>query len=123
MEEEQTKYLFEILQYVHTIFTWGFVAEIAMGFLIVMNLFLLFALAKDWRFIRYVLKDKFNFVKGYLYYYLSEKYIFLKSYLYMMRRVLRKYFLYFLLFGTITGLIIFALIYLIKQGMEKGTLF
>jgi len=69
-----------ILNFVWLILTYGYIPHILMVFCISVTVMYLIILILQWQVIRYVVTDKYYFLKGYLYFWSLEKYYFIKSY-------------------------------------------
>lgn len=71
-----------LVNVIFNIMTWGWIAEISLGILVIMWLFVFAILILERKKIKFLIKDKYYFLKAYLYYYLVEKIRYLKSYWY-----------------------------------------
>lgn len=71
-----------LVNVIFNIMTWGWIAEIFLGILIIMWIFVFTILIIERKKIKFLIKDKYYFLKAYLYYYLIEKIRYLKSYYY-----------------------------------------
>ncbi len=71
---------FTMFYYLWNFFTWGFIPHIVLFFFSILVIFFLLIIIKDFKIIRYVVKDKYLFIKYFLYDFILEKIYFMKSY-------------------------------------------
>lgn len=73
--------IYDIKVYMWKVITYGYFAQILFVIGILFLCFTLFFLLGHYNIIRYAIKEKFNFLKNYLYHFLQEKYYFIKYYI------------------------------------------
>lgn len=84
-------FFFTIFFYMWEFLTWGYIAEIIFFLFCVLSLFFALIVLANWRVISYMIREKYLFVRYFLYDFIMQKIMFLKSYYITVRWQLDKW--------------------------------
>lgn len=107
---QQTDYIFQIELFLFKVITWGVLAYVFMGVVIIVMFLTIVWLLQHFKLIKYTINEKILFMKNYFYMFSLQKYHFIKSYLKEITKGANKNRVFLIIIGVMIIVIIFGFI-------------
>jgi len=122
---EEGDVFFTIFSWAFEVITWGWIAEILLAIVLIICFLFLALILKEFKVIKFIFKDKFYFLKAFLYYYLMEKFNFIRHYWSLVKFNVADWSPYFVIIMSVAVILVgffifFGMRLLLEMGQSRG---